>query len=71
MKRELAIKHILEICKTYQYYIHWQISARITLASLYHDARISPALRLEISSLIENQKLMDYDYLLSSPLEVR
>ncbi len=64
MKKEAAIRHILEICETYKGYIHWQITARVVLASLYHDARIIKKFRDEISEEISQGTLYNHDHLL-------
>jgi hypothetical protein len=64
MKREHAIMHILRICDVYKHMVHWQIAARISLASLYADARVKKVDRDFISGLISNGKLMDYQHLI-------
>lgn len=61
MQKLVAIKHILLICKQLQYMLHWQIVARVTLVSLFEDARIDEKLRDEISGMIADQTLYNYE----------
>jgi hypothetical protein len=60
-----AIKHILQLCEAYKTYMHWQVTARIALGSLYLDERITEEDRDLISEDIGHNKLYDYDYLLA------
>lgn len=66
MEKEQAIKHILTLANAYKSILHWQITARVALGSLYLDARISDETRNEISKLIESQQLLAFDYLVKA-----
>lgn len=65
MNETQVIVHCLEIARAYKSFVHWQIAARISLASLYHDARVKLPIRDKVSKLIEEGKLMDYEHLLN------
>lgn len=67
MNFDQAVAHILRVCEAGKTVVHWQVAARICLASLYLDARISAAVREEISGFIRYGTLYQFDYLLTPP----
>jgi hypothetical protein len=65
MNKETAIIHLLQLIQVCKHTVHWQIAARVGLASLFIDARITRKIRDEVSSLISDATLLNYDHLLS------
>lgn len=64
MTRNQALFHILILCQAYKSILHWQVTARVALGSLYLDNRITSEIREFISKEIETQRLYDHDHLL-------
>jgi hypothetical protein len=60
MKRETAIIHLLKLAYSFQNFVHWQVTCRIALGSLYLDARISDITRNQISDMIANRDILGY-----------
>lgn len=64
MKAEEVIVHLLQLCEAYKTILHWQITARVALGSLFLDGRCTLQVREAVSQIIANGRLYDFDNLL-------
>ena len=64
MERDECLLHILSMCDSFKYLVQPQITAKVTLASLLLDQRVSAEVGYEIGDIITTGQLMAYDYIL-------
>lgn len=64
MTTEEAAIHILTLVRSYKNILHWQVTSRIALGSLYLDGRVLNDVRDEIDGMISSSSLLKLESLL-------
>jgi len=65
MNRTQALRHLFHVMKRTEGMVHWQVSTRITLISLYLDGRVTTKLRDELDGLISSGQFLNEDHVIN------